>query len=506
MDEKFQGFSMEKIDIVMKKFSENKFSTPIQNYKTTIIYEGNRYDVDPIDYIWLLYQTISYFYQIKFTFLEDFPNLYLSVYQTMIKDNLIPYRKLQGFNYGNDMGMMRVICDENNSDIFLRQIGQQKECIFLNNLYSENFMVIIENILKEMTNKEFDNYIIDVPIMMNVGVHQSLIFIQIIGDEIYLYGYDSIGNYDENYYLGVLVRLLFHIKNVIEFFSETGTMIRNKKIKNIYVNYPADKSIFTFFQPGSVGKYNPGYCMIYTSFVLYLLMFIICNFPEKINTPFFYIFNFIQSYMFTVHDYNSKEMLPSILKKFANNCAENYYININDLIDEKYQNKLENINIKKAVNQSFQNQFKKYFLKYFFEPVKNNQPEKKKNGEYCIQNNECYSDYCEDNECKINYRTLKPLGYSCIYDIDCESQICKNGICDENKKTETLKKNLRSVGNPCLYDSQCKTNSCIENVCSGDYEEEMYGDKEDLDEKYRKEWDEEKDRILDIENETEYRK
>ena len=506
MDEKFQLFSMEKIQNAMNKFSENIFSTPIQNYKTTFIYEGNRYDLDPADYIWLLYQTMGHFYQVKFTFLEDFPNLYLSVYQTMIKDKLLPYEKIQGFSYGNDIGMLRIICDENNSDIFFWPINYEKECIFSNNLYSQNFMITIENIFKQMTNKQIDNYIIDVPIKMNIAVHQTLIFIQIIGDDIYLYGYDCFGVLHKNYFVHVLSRVLSHIKNITEFFISTGTMIRNKKIKNIFINYSEQKTVFELFQTENFGLYNSGYCIIYTSFVFYILLSIICNCTEKIYIPISHIIIVIESYMSALFHNNNKEKLIAILKNFANNCVENYYINIANLINKNYQNKSENEIVKKMVNQSFQNQFKIFFEQYFFQKIKTNEQQKKKIGDLCVKNNECYSEYCEDNKCKINYRTLKPLGYSCMYNIDCESQICKNGICNESRKSKTSKKNLRSVGNPCLYDSQCKTNSCIENVCSGDYEEEMYGDKEDLEKKYRKQWKKEEHRILDIENETEYRK
>ena len=379
--------------------------------------------------------------------------------------NDLKYNDLRGFNYNYGSDILRIICPDTVSDILYYPIeNKTPNIIYKNLIFDIDFSVKIQSILKKMTNNSFDIFIIDIPIVMDIGIHQNLIFIEIIENNIYLFGYDPLGNYYENYFGHVLYKTMSYISDVIKIYISQGNIIRNRNINNIFIKISNKKTIFQLFNDGTFGKYNPGYCMIYTSFIFYLLFYITCNWSKKYIPRISIVIDLIETYLLKLYNENNIYLFIKILKQFSYNCFENYYINVFTLIDQIYINKTENNNVKKILNFTIEENFKNLFKLYFLENVKN--------------------DEYKENEI-LDLDVLRYSGYSCKKDSDCISEKCKNGICDFvfDKFSE---KNLRSVGNPCLYDSQCKTNSCIENIFSGDYEEEMYAHKEDLEKKYGK--------------------
>lgn len=93
------------------------------------------------------------------------------------------------------------------------------------------------------------------------------------------------------------------------------------------------------------------------------------------------------------------------------------------------------------------------------------------NGGYCVFNDDCRSNYCEDGICRMgsggsndSEQTGSILnGHACTMDSQCASGNCYEGkICRTPNWGGSQK---LEIGDSCTLDSQCSSKSCKDNIC-----------------------------------------
>ena len=477
MDEKFQLFSIEQTRKVLQKFSVQN----IKKYNPTYIYKNKEYELSSSDYIWLLYQSLD-----KTCINEEtieFPKIISFVFYPFLTNNS-QYKIFHGIDekFGIEkLNVGYVLADDFKKIYFYHN---SNELIYENNCISnEKFFSYVNGIINKINFFNLQIFVIDCTITIKKISHACVIYIQIIENDIYLYGYDPQA-YCLSNQMNVLKKTLECLGKAISFISKQ-TLINKKNINNVYIDFSKKKSITCFLDHNLLG-YNNGYCVIFSFFFFNIFLNIIFNWSSKIP-QIGLIFEHIEEYLLKIYDNDKgKHEFLYILLNFANFFYEIYYISVNNIINESYKKNI----IKKKFFQKLDINFKFYFETEILEKISK-------------KNNYNYSNIFKSKE------FLKPLGYTCLNNYDCESKFCNNRLCDKSpplmfpfsyffpKKYEL--EELRSVGNPCLNDDQCKSKKCIENICSNDYQEETYDDNENLEQIYKEEWE-----MLDRENEREY--
>ena len=499
MTSRFDLFVNFRIEEVLKEFSFNKYSKSIQTYKPSFNYKQKQYELDPLDYLWILYQSISAMYQIGINFFPNNPDLFSCILYKLDKDNLIPYSSSRGIDIKNGISMLRFSSDENNI-ISRYPFTKISAPILEDNFFNNDFVNDILNILKKMNHFSINIYILNVTLKKDNAVHQALIFIQVLGNKILVHGYDCLSRSTQYFFTKMLSEVVEHIKNCIDDLFDGGFKLNYGKIDKILGTCSRNESIFEILYSELLGVNNSGFCIIYTCFIFYILLYVICNCNTIIIPSINDIILYIDIYLVKKYRSKPREILE-IIKTFTNKCIENYYLVVNDMIDKQYKNLDDNKYTKTVINETIYKYFTNLFERYFLQKI-----EPVKNEEKCQHDEQYKTKKCRENKCMKDRELMRDSGFSCRTDDDCESKKCTNGICDSFINYDLLQiesDDLRGEGNACFHNLECRSKLCVDNVCIGDIEQESHDKDINLDNVYIEEWMD-VDNILDSENKHHY--
>ena len=419
--------------ILMNKFSN--FGQSIKDKKTTYIYNNKKYNINSIDYIYLVQQTlliISKNYQ--YTSIDN--SIYLDIFQNMLHKKI----KRDTIDYGRIISVKK-----ENENIFIREDSKKEQGFNILNTekkYSVEFKEFAMKILQELINldKKFLCFICHVK--YKTENHSELLFFQIYKKKLYIINYDPyiLGIKGENNEMYIFLKLLEKFFNAIltkynigdvQIVNKTELSFEhnNKKYGGLQRITNNLKHVY-----GNTGSPSTGICEIFSLFMLYYVVYI--NYSIKNTFLCSDLIKNIEQYIF-LNFLNSGKMeyFSEIIINFANHITDNYYIYMTEQIS------IDN----KLTSRKFQEKIK-YVFDFLF--------------------SELTQKLSIHNE-KLDFKNLRSSGYTCKEDIECSSYKCLNNHCYIDEKGVDPE-DIRSVGNPCLYNIQCRSGDCRDYVCIGE--------------------------------------
>ena len=417
----------------------NRFNRPIKpviNYKTIYEYNGKKYNLNTIDYIYLFLNSISIFSSEN----QKYSLIIHSIYSDIFKNKTDNYK-----NYSGEI-QLKYLKNDNNF-----KITKQKDEFKIYdryNKFSEKFIDIFWNILDSLVkNKNMKIYTMSCVIDYNECFHSELIFFQIYNGDFYIINYDPEGKDDINITNIFMNYLKLFYENNFQFMkiNVNVKLIYKEQLEFKYEN----KNIggmqlltdnFSFLSKTT--KPNQGICLIYSMFMCYFLFNVLYFYN---NGPCYQAIINIEYILNNIFIKNKQEF-ANIFINFANHILNSYY-EFSVLQIENSYGYYEKIDFQNKIINQFEILFENFIDEIYPKKLKK-YIEKELNNEY-----------------------KKSSGYQCKKDLECKSNNCIDNICYIDEK-EVHSEDIRSIGNPCLYNIQCRSRTCKNNICIGEDNQE----------------------------------
>ena len=442
---------------ILNKF--NRPLTPIKDYNTIYEYQGVKYIVNTIDYIYIFLQTLL---NVSMTYRK-----YSSVIDSIYSD-ILKIKKDIFTDYSQT-----IIIDKNYFII-------QKDISFSvlkNKKINKEFKTFVDNILNNVfTNKNIKIYILSCTVKYKLGSHSEFIIFQIYNNELYIINYDPQGINISTTIMGKFLKYLTEISENYLVENKINIHIKTVYKENLQFEYQGKKigglqnltNNFYFLTENY--KPNYGLCLLYSFFMIYFLINILYFYSDiscyeaipKIENIIYNIFK------------KDRDQFASIFINFGNHILNRYYEYSFFQIETTY-GYFEKIKAQKQINEIFEFLFKNVYL-----------PKNLKKQQEIL-----------------DFDFLKSSGYSCKEDIECGSDNCVNNHCYIDEKEVNID-DIRSVGNPCLYNIQCKSGNCRDYVCIGEDKHEKENNPQYYNEEDNYQPLNYEDEILDLENTSKY--